>query len=298
MTLGASGLQALKSILAANRRGERRGVTSVCSANPFVLDAAAAGAARRGSLLCIESTASQVNQEGGYTGVTPADFAAGVRAAAAAAGVPDDRLVLGGDHLGPYPWRDRPAATAMERATGLVRDCVAAGYQKLHLDASMRCADDPGGPGGPLADQTAMARTVQLCKTAEDARADARARAAGVRDRDGGPDARRRTRGRRRAGDDSGRRPRAHAGARALGLRRRGPRGRLGARRRRGRATRRRVRRRDRRRATTRPPPPASSRREAGGPWYSRRTRRTTRRRRHSGSWSATGSPSSRWAPG
>ena len=109
MTREASGLTALTRILAANRRGERRGVTSVCSANPFVLDAAAAHAARRGSLLCIESTASQVNQEGGYTGTTPAGFAAGVRATAAAAGVPEERLVLGGDHLGPYPWRDLPA---------------------------------------------------------------------------------------------------------------------------------------------------------------------------------------------
>ena len=47
---------------------------------------------------------------------------------------------------------------------------MAAGYQKLHLDASMSCADDPGGAGGALADQTAMARTVELCRAAEDAR--------------------------------------------------------------------------------------------------------------------------------
>ena len=171
MTQGTSGLQALRSILAANRRGERRGVTSVCSANPFVLDATAARAARRGSLLSIESTASQVNQEGGYTGASPAGFAAGVRATAAAAGVPKELLVLGGDHLGPYPWRGLPAATAMERATALVRDCVSAGYEKLHLDASMSCADDPGGSGAPLDDDTATARTVELCRAAEDVRA-------------------------------------------------------------------------------------------------------------------------------
>ncbi len=58
------GLHALTGILDANRRGERRGVTSVCSANPFVLEAAAARAARRKSLLCVESTASQVNPAG------------------------------------------------------------------------------------------------------------------------------------------------------------------------------------------------------------------------------------------
>jgi D-tagatose-1,6-bisphosphate aldolase subunit GatZ/KbaZ len=169
----ASGLQALSLVLAANRRGEQRGVTSVCSANPFVLEAAAARAARAGSLLCIESTASQVNQEGGYTGMTPAGFAAGVRTAAAAAGVPGDRLVLGGDHLGPFPWRDLPAADAMARAATLVRDCTLAGYEKMHLDASMSCADDPGGSGGARAETMATARPVELCLVAEEASAQA-----------------------------------------------------------------------------------------------------------------------------
>ena len=169
----ASGLPALTRILAANRRGERRGVTSVCSANPFVLVAGAARAARRASLLCIESTASQVNQEGGYTGMTPAGFAAGVRASAAAAGARGDQLVLGGDHLGPFPWRDLPAADAMAHADTLVRDCVLAGYEKMHLDASMSCADDPGGSGAALDEKTATARTVELCLAAEEASAQA-----------------------------------------------------------------------------------------------------------------------------
>ena len=169
----ASGLPALTRILAANRRGERRGVTSVCSANPFVLEAAAMRCALRASLLCIESTASQVNPEGGYTGMTPAGFAAGVRASAAAAGARGDQLVLGGDHLGPFPWRDLPAADAMAHADTLVRDCVLAGYEKVHLDASMSCADDPGGSGAALDEKTATARTVELCLAAEEARAQA-----------------------------------------------------------------------------------------------------------------------------
>ena len=113
----AAGLPALDRILAANRRGDDSGA-SLRSARQTRSCSTRRPPARRGrgSLLCIESTASQVNQEGGYTGMTPAGFADGVRTAAAAAGVPDDRLVLGGDHLGPYPWRGLPAADGDGRA--------------------------------------------------------------------------------------------------------------------------------------------------------------------------------------
>jgi D-tagatose-1,6-bisphosphate aldolase subunit GatZ/KbaZ len=162
--------QRLRDLLAANRRGERAGVTSICSAEPFVLQASAERATRGGGLLCIESTANQVNQNGGYTGMTPAAFRDGVAALTAAAGLPADRLILGGDHLGPYPWRELSSAAAMAAARRLVRDCVLAGYAKLHLDASMACADDPGGAGGPVDDETATARTVDLCRAAEAAR--------------------------------------------------------------------------------------------------------------------------------
>lgn len=167
MSQAPSGVQRLKDLLAANRRGERAGVTSICSAQPFVLEAAAMRAARGGGLLCVESTANQVNQDGGYTGMSPAAFRDAVATMSAAAGVPAAGLVLGGDHLGPYPWRARPATAAMAAARELVRGCVLAGYTKLHLDASMACADDPGGAGGPLDDATATARALDLCRAAE-----------------------------------------------------------------------------------------------------------------------------------
>ena len=167
MSDSGDGVGLLRETLAANRRGEQSGVAAICSAEPHVLRAAVAA---HGDLLCIESTASQVNQFGGYTGMDPMAFAATVRAVAAT--VPPGQLVLGGDHLGPYPWRGLPAAEAMARAAGLVRACVLAGYGKLHLDASMSCADDPGGPDSPLDDEVATARTVDLCRAAEAARGD------------------------------------------------------------------------------------------------------------------------------
>lgn len=142
------------------------GLYSVCSANPWVLEAAMRQALADDSLLLVESTSNQVNQFGGYTGQTPRVFAELVRAMAGRVGLDWERVVLGGDHLGPYPWRDQPAATALENAAALVRECVRAGYRKIHLDASMRCAGDPKGPpaGEVVAERSAM-----LCRVAEEA---------------------------------------------------------------------------------------------------------------------------------
>ena len=129
-----------------------------------MIAAAAREARANDSVLHVESTSSQVNQFGGYTGQNPEQFASFVRAAAAEAGLPANRMLLGGDHLGPFPWRREPAAVAMERAHGLVRGCVLAGYQKIHLDASMACGDDPkAGPD----ERTVAERGAQLCETAE-----------------------------------------------------------------------------------------------------------------------------------
>lgn len=133
----------LQDLFARNRRSNVGGIYSVCSAHPLVIDAALELARGRGQLALIEATCNQVNQFGGYTGMQPADFASRVRASAERAGLPPDRVILGGDHLGPQPWRREPAASAMEKALVLVDAFVRAGYAKIHLDCSMRCADDP-----------------------------------------------------------------------------------------------------------------------------------------------------------
>ncbi len=151
---------------------EGRGIWSACTAHPVVLEAAAAQAVEDGTLLLVESTCNQVNPEGGYTGQRPADFAAFARTVAGRAGLPRERLVLGGDHLGPHPYRARSGETAMSQASELVRQCVQAGYAKLHLDASMRLADDPGPPGTPLDPAIASERTAELCAAAEQAQAE------------------------------------------------------------------------------------------------------------------------------
>jgi D-tagatose-1,6-bisphosphate aldolase subunit GatZ/KbaZ len=159
-------ISALEALLNANRQGEPRGIPSICSAHPWVLRAAARGAARSGGLLLVESTCNQVNQFGGYTGLTPADFCAGIRAITRAEGLPDERLLLGGDHLGPSVWQNRPAAEAMRLADELVRAYARAGYAKIHLDASMKLGGDPPGALNPA---VAAQRTAELARACEQA---------------------------------------------------------------------------------------------------------------------------------
>jgi len=161
----------LAARLRENREGKAVGVYSICSANRYVLEVGMIRAKRDGSLLLIESTSSQVNQFGGYTGRTPAQFVLFVKEIAAASGLPFERIVLGGDHLGPNVWRGEEPASAMKKAADLVRACVLAGYTKIHLDASMHLAGDLGGPGSPLADEVVSVRAAEMCAAAEEAHA-------------------------------------------------------------------------------------------------------------------------------
>ncbi len=144
-------------------RGERTGITSVCSAHPLVIEAALRLGREDGSAVLIEATCNQVNQEGGYTGMTPADFRSFVEAIADRVGYPRESLILGGDHLGPNPWKHLPPAEALSRARTMVAAFVAAGFTKLHLDTSMGCA----GESVALPDAVTAERAADLAAAAE-----------------------------------------------------------------------------------------------------------------------------------
>ncbi|MCL4296685.1 MAG: D-tagatose-bisphosphate aldolase, class II, non-catalytic subunit [Anaerolineae bacterium] len=155
----------LPALVAAQKRGEAKGIYSICSAHPAVLEASVRQALKDDSPLLIESTSNQVNQYGGYTSMTPADFRDYVSRIAAKFNFPAERLILGGDHLGPNAWQNEAAASAMTKARLLMRACIEAGYTKLHLDASMKCADDD--PDLPLDTAVAAGRAAELCAAAE-----------------------------------------------------------------------------------------------------------------------------------
>jgi D-tagatose-1,6-bisphosphate aldolase subunit GatZ/KbaZ len=157
----------LLDVARARTQAGVRGIYSVCSANPFVLEAAMHEAKADASALLIESTSNQVNQLGGYTGITPSGFVAYVRDVAQRAAFPFERIILGGDHLGPHPWQREPATDAMAKARELILEYVQAGYTKVHLDTSMRLADDAGDPGAPLSDVAITERAAELAAVAE-----------------------------------------------------------------------------------------------------------------------------------
>ncbi|MFZ7128543.1 MAG: class II D-tagatose-bisphosphate aldolase non-catalytic subunit [Desulfobacterales bacterium] len=156
------------SNLSAYRRlgGPYDGVLSVCSANPWVVDAVLSFAADHETPILIEATASQVNPDGGYTGMAPEDFVRLVRNRAAALN-PVRPPMIGSDHMGAYPWRHLRPDDAMDKAGGLVAAGVRAGMVKLHLDASFRCLGDPARPDGLLPADLAARRCASLARQAE-----------------------------------------------------------------------------------------------------------------------------------
>ena len=156
-------MRALLDLLRRHRAGERLGIYSVCSAHPLVLRAALQHAGARGSHALIEATSNQVNQHGGYTGLRPVGFRDAVYRMADEVGLPRERILLGGDHLGPNCWQSQPAQAAMQHAAVMIAEYVQAGFRKIHLDCSMSCSDDPRA----LSDELIAERAAALCAEAE-----------------------------------------------------------------------------------------------------------------------------------
>jgi D-tagatose-1,6-bisphosphate aldolase subunit GatZ/KbaZ len=97
--------------------------------------------------------------------MTPTAFVAYVHNLAVEEDFPTDRLIFGGDHLGPSAWQREPAESAMQKSAELVQACVQAGYTKIHLDTSMKLGDDASDR--PLDVEVAAQRTARLARVAE-----------------------------------------------------------------------------------------------------------------------------------
>ncbi|MGI6563578.1 MAG: class II D-tagatose-bisphosphate aldolase non-catalytic subunit [Clostridia bacterium] len=157
----------LLKIIEDRKKGIKSGIVSICSANRYVTEASMNRAKKENTYVLIEATANQVNQFGGYTGMRPADFRDFIFQIADEIGFERERILLGGDHLGPLVWKDLPEEKAMEYSHTLIDQFVSAGFTKIHLDTSMRLKDDD--PNAPLETSVIAKRGALLCKTAEEA---------------------------------------------------------------------------------------------------------------------------------
>jgi D-tagatose-1,6-bisphosphate aldolase subunit GatZ/KbaZ len=153
----------ITEIIDKNRKGNGSGIYSICSANRFVLRASMMQAKKDDSFLLIEATSNQVDQFGGYTGMTPQQFKSYVDVVADETGFNSQNIFLGGDHLGPNVWQNEPINTAMRKAEDQIKAYVDAGFTKIHLDTSMPLEGD----ASPLAVELSAERAADLCSVAE-----------------------------------------------------------------------------------------------------------------------------------
>ncbi len=159
----------LISIIQRHKKTESVGIYSICTANRYVLEAAILQAKEDDSDLLIETTSNQVDQFGGYSGMTPKDFVVYVLEICRKMNYPFKRVILGGDHLGPNVWQNQRAGRAMNFAKDQIKAYIEAGYTKIHLDTSMRCADDPDDEGSALSTKIISERAATLCTVSEKA---------------------------------------------------------------------------------------------------------------------------------
>lgn len=155
------------NIISQHKAGKPLGITSICSANFFVIKSAILNAKKFKQKLLIESTSNQVDQFGGYTGITPIQFRNFIHKISTDLEFPFEDITLGGDHLGPNRWQSELSANAMKKAKDLVSSYIQAGYTKIHLDTTIKCADD-GDKLIPLSTDIIAERSAQLCKVAEE----------------------------------------------------------------------------------------------------------------------------------
>ncbi|MCF0149574.1 MAG: class II D-tagatose-bisphosphate aldolase, non-catalytic subunit [Clostridium sp.] len=156
----------MKDIVNRYKNGENVGIFSVCCSNNYVIEASMEKLLNKDIPLLVEATANQVDQFGGYTGMKPKDYVEYIYKIADRIGFPKERIILGGDHLGPLTWKDIDATEAMENAKVLIREYVLAGFTKIHIDTSMPLKGDIKNK--IFNDSLIADRASVLCKIAEE----------------------------------------------------------------------------------------------------------------------------------
>ena len=141
---------------------------AVCPNSAAVLEAAVKVAARSRAPMLFAATLNQVDRDGGYTGWTPQQFVAEMRAHAERYDCASP-LYPCIDHGGPW-LKDRhsldglPYEATMSEVKRSLTTCLEAGYQLLHIDPTV---DRRLPPGQPVPLEDVVRRTIELIAHAE-----------------------------------------------------------------------------------------------------------------------------------
>ena len=90
----------------------------------------------------IECTSNQVNQDGGYTSNTPKLFVNKINNLRKKIKLKQSQLFLGGDHLGPLPWKNNTNKIALKKSVKLINSFLNEKFDKIHVDTSIKCKND------------------------------------------------------------------------------------------------------------------------------------------------------------
>lgn len=132
----------LKKMVLERESGANSGVYSICSSNRFVIEAAIELSKKTGEKILLEATPNQVNQYGGYSGMTPKDFVEYVKNICKENNFDFEKIILGADHLGPFVWRNESEETAMRKAKNLAKKFAEEGFTKIHIDTTMKLGNE------------------------------------------------------------------------------------------------------------------------------------------------------------
>jgi len=115
---------------------------SFCTSNFDVLKIVIKFAKYHDLPVLIESTSNQVNQHGGYSGLRPMQFTKKVNKLAKLLKLKKKSLMIGGDHLGPLPWKKLSTKKALNESVILIKECLKAKYKKIHIDTAIICNNE------------------------------------------------------------------------------------------------------------------------------------------------------------
>ena len=119
-----------------------KALPSFCTANIDVLKSIMFFCNLKKLPCLIECTSNQVNQDGGYTNKTPKKFIKEISNLRKKIKLSKNRLFIGGDHLGPLPWKKKNKQLAIKNSIKLIESFLKEKFCKIHIDTSIKCRDD------------------------------------------------------------------------------------------------------------------------------------------------------------